>query len=534
MLRQLRKRKTMKRILWALVILIIPPFTFWGIGSAMRSRDKGPSYAGKVFDKKVSFEEYGNALEAVKTQALMIYGKNLNEIAGQLDLQKQAWERIILLKEAKKNRIKVSDDEVVSMIARFPFFQSNGKFDQRAYDLILNQVFRIDARQFEEEMREAVKISKLRDYVTKGIIVTDADALHEFKKENEKIEIAYILISPKDFVKDAVIDEKELKKYYEENTESFRVGEQVNVEYIGFEFSDYEKAVQVTEDQIKGYYDKHKDEFDPKKEFKDLKDPIKEGLIKDSAKEKALEAAEKIDYALAGKEKSFEDTAKANSLPIKETGLFEKEGFIPQIGYFPEIQERAFKLDVGEQSGLIKSKSGFAKGYYIIRLKAKKPPYIPSYAEAKEKIEKILKQQKAFGIASAEADRLQKNIADLMKSKNVKFEDAAAEVKHPAKRSAPFTRNGYIEGLGVAEELGDNILQENPVTGQISGVLKTRTGFCIISILNIAPADEEIFKKDKEELLKKTLEAKKMHAVNEWYNKLMDAANLQNNVPPEK
>ena len=141
MLRQLRKRKTMKRILWTLAILIIPPFVFWGAGSALRSREKGPTYAGIIFGKKISFEEYASALEATKHQAMMMYGAKLDEIYEALHLEQQAWERLILLKEARKRRIRVSDNEVIEIIQRFPFFQSRGRFDERAYDLILRQIF---------------------------------------------------------------------------------------------------------------------------------------------------------------------------------------------------------------------------------------------------------------------------------------------------------------------------------------------------------------------------------------------------------
>jgi len=57
LLKFLRKRKNMKRIMWALAILIIPAFVIWGAGTSEKRKEKGPSYAGKVFARKVSFEE---------------------------------------------------------------------------------------------------------------------------------------------------------------------------------------------------------------------------------------------------------------------------------------------------------------------------------------------------------------------------------------------------------------------------------------------------------------------------------------------
>ena len=519
----------MKRILWTLAILIIPPFVFWGAGSALRSRQKGATYAGIIFGKKISFDEYQDAWQATRTQALMMYGSKLDEIYEALNLEQQAWERLILLKEAKRKKIRVSDDEVINMIQKFPFFQSKGRFDERAYDLILKQVLRIDARQFEEEMRDSLAIAKLQDSIMKGIKITDEEVKDAYKQENEKSRVAYILISPTAVKQDININEALSKRYYQDNTESFRVGDQVNIEYMGFEFSDYQKAIQVTDEEVKTYYDKHNDEFDPKKEFKELKDMLKNSLIQEKARQNALLAAEKIDYILADKTKSFEGTAKENSISIKETGFFGKEGPIPQIGWFPEIQKIAFKLNTGERSDLIKSKTGFTKGFYIIKLKERKPPYIPMYEEVKGKIENILKEDEAVRRASKQVERLHRKIVELIKrplpsGRQIKFEEAASKIKHRVNYSEPFTRNDYIKGLGLANELGEAAF--NIGHGGISPVVKTRSGFCIFTVLEIIPMDEERFKKEKTEFTKKSLEGKKSKVLNEWYYKLLKQANL--------
>ena len=54
LLKFLRKRKNMKRIIWVLAILIIPAFVIWGAGTSDKKKRKGPDYAGKIFDRKVT------------------------------------------------------------------------------------------------------------------------------------------------------------------------------------------------------------------------------------------------------------------------------------------------------------------------------------------------------------------------------------------------------------------------------------------------------------------------------------------------
>ncbi|MEI8176418.1 MAG: SurA N-terminal domain-containing protein [Candidatus Omnitrophota bacterium] len=532
MLTQLRKRKTMKRILWTLIILITPPFVFWGIGSALRTRDKGPTYAGTAFGKRISLEEYTQSLQGVRDQAIMIYGNRLDEVSANLDLNRQAWDRLILVREAKKKNIRVSDQEVIAAIEKLSFLQSKGGFDKRAYDMVLDRVFKVDARQFEEEMRGSLTITKLRDLVLRGVTITDQEVRLDYAKDHEQAVISYLAIPSDAMMKRAVVNEKSSKKYYEENTESFKVGEQATLEFAGFEFSDYEKDITISDTELKTAFEKIKDEVDPKKGFDDIKESLKSELILNKAKSKALAAAETFDSALTEKTKTFEQVAKENNITIKETGFFAQEGLIPQIGWFPEVQEKAFALAVGERSGIITSKTGYAKGVYIIRLKAKKPPYIPSYPEVKARIDRSLREKIAMNMASKEAARLHKKITQLVKDRKIGFDEAARRAMHPAKRSEPFTRNGYIQGIGAATELGEGPFTMK--TGDLSPVRSTRSGYCIFSALAVTPIDEEAFKKEKDELTKKGLEAKKNRIVNEWYEKLLAAANIKNNMPPEK
>lgn len=480
----------MKRLLWAIAILIIPPFVFWGAGSAMRSKQNGPSYAGTIFGRKVSFEEYSAAWQAAKNQALLMYGAKLNQVYEALNLEQQAWDRLILLEEAKKKHIRVSDREVVDVIQSFPFLQSNGQFDKRAYNMVLAEVFRITPRQFEEEIRDMLKILKLRDTAIRGIKITNKEVWEAYKKENEKSKISYILVSPSSFIKTVTLDSEAAKKYYEANTESFRVPEQVNIEYLGFEFADYQKD-----------------------------------------REKTLIAAEKIDYVLSDNTKVFEDVAKENSIPVKETGLFSRQGPIPQIGWFPEVQKIAFGLKPGERSNLIKSDMESISGYYIIKLKDKKPSYVPALDKVRDKIETILKEDAAASLAYKEANRLHKKMTDSMTAKGMKFQEAARKIRHTAQDSEFFTRNEYIQNLGPAQEIGEAAFNTN--FGTLSPVIRTRAGFCMLTVVQIQPADELKFKRERKKFSQKTLEEKKLGALNEWYLGILKKAKLKSNIPAE-
>src|SRR3989338_10475107 len=73
MLKIFRKKIVSKIILWGLLILILPAFVMWGNASMSRSKEKGPKYAGRIDDKKVSLGEFYGALAGVRSQIILNY-----------------------------------------------------------------------------------------------------------------------------------------------------------------------------------------------------------------------------------------------------------------------------------------------------------------------------------------------------------------------------------------------------------------------------------------------------------------------------
>jgi len=193
MLKALRKKETVKKIFIILAIVIIPAFVFWGSGSVLRSKQKGmPNYAGKIFNKKVSFPEYQASLNAAKNQAIMQFGDNFYKVKKYLNLNQQAWERLILGFEAKKRDLNVSNQELVTQIRQIGFFQKDNKFNQKLYETTINYVFRTTPRDFEEQMRDSLMIAKLYEQVIQDVNVTEQEILKAYKQEFEKVKVSFL------------------------------------------------------------------------------------------------------------------------------------------------------------------------------------------------------------------------------------------------------------------------------------------------------------------------------------------------------
>ena len=173
-------RKNMKKIMW----LLVAAFVLWMISSAIVERRSGPQYAGKIRGRVITWEEFSRAHDAVRHQLTLAYGDKARDVAQSVNLEQEAWARIILLDEAKRQQIKVQDKEVIDLISRIPYFQQDGKFDNKLYGLAINYNLGITPRAFEEEMRQNIAISKLLDKVRGEVKPDEKTPLSELQAKH--------------------------------------------------------------------------------------------------------------------------------------------------------------------------------------------------------------------------------------------------------------------------------------------------------------------------------------------------------------
>jgi peptidyl-prolyl cis-trans isomerase D len=240
MLKKLRSRKTAKKIWIILTILIVPAFVLWGSGSIIRNKQES-GVVGRIFGRKISSSEYKDSLLAVRNQAIIQFGDKLSEVQKYLNLDAQAWERLILLAEAKRRKIKVNDKEVIDLIEKYPFFQRKGLFDQKTYASTLEYVLRTSPRIFEEQTRENLEISQLYNEVTKGVTAGDDEVKREYLRSNQPLSIYYITSLIDDFAKGITISDQEIKDYFTKKSFEFRQPLSFNMEYVSVATADADK-----------------------------------------------------------------------------------------------------------------------------------------------------------------------------------------------------------------------------------------------------------------------------------------------------
>lgn len=336
MLKLFRKKYVAKLVLWGILILILPAFVIWGGGGLSRSKERGPTYVGLINNKKVSFDEFAQSLGSIKCHIILNYFNQPKVLDLFLNnksfLGKLAWDRLIMVREAKQYKIKILDQDVINFIRSHPLFSRNGGFDDRIYEYVLRNNFFLGSRSFEEIVRENLALRKLNDLLTKDIKAADDEVLEEYRKDTEKFKISYVMFSLGDFL----------------------------------------AKTNVTEDELKHYYNTHKDEFVlPKKEpqeaakisnFEDVKESIKSYLSEKRAKILATEQTEeeykKIKESMEKDKNGFEASCAKLGLKIEETLFFSKADYIEGIGEAVELVNIAVTLKKDEISDLIETRGG--------------------------------------------------------------------------------------------------------------------------------------------------------------------------------
>ena len=445
----LHNRK-LQKIIWMFLIAAVGfTFVFWGFGSYVQNLKQA-----KALGKGISPQEYEDALNAVKNLSVIQFGDNFNEIKKYLNLEEQAKERIILLKEASKNRIKVDDKEVVRAIQNYPFFKNNGEFDKKLYSQLLQYVFHTQPRVFEEQTRQNIKIAKLYDLKTKGITANDDEIKKAYSKENEKFSLYYIAAIISDMANSIKPKEEELAEFYSKHSLDFKQPVSFNLEYL----------------------------------ISDTENKIKEAL-------KSL--SEKKDLAKAAEE---------NKLTLKETGLFTQNDPIPGIGWSLEVSEIINNLKAGGLSPIIHIENN----YYVLRLKERKEPYIPEFKDIAEKIKVSFIKNKAIETAKEQIESCLKDIEKSYQNNpkaNIDLEKYAKAYGLKYASTDAFSAGSYIEGVGASDDFFNaaSKLADN----QISKIITNPLGSYIVKIKSKIPVDEEKFQKEKADFSAKFLSGKK-------------------------
>jgi len=514
-----KKESTIVKLVFIIIVLsfVGTIFLVWGKGSDGIGGGKS-GYAAKVNGSKISLEQYQNAYQRIRNMYQQIYGQSIPpEMEKVLGLKKVALDGLIdnmlVAMESKSMNIKVSKEEISASIEAIPMFQKDGKFSFDQYQQVLKSN-RMTAKDFEDGQEGELILKKTRQAIKDKATVTDADALAQFKKNNDKIELEYVAYSPSDVLAEVKLTDAELNDYLTKNQNEFKTEEKVALSYVLMDVASQTAKVTVSDEEIQTYYQKNIDRWQGKDgimPLNEVKEKVKAEAIKQKGAKQAYELAADTLFKNI-KSGDLNLIAGKLGLKIQETPIFSANAPVAALLGENAVIKKALELKQGELGGPVET----AKGIYILKAKERKAAIVPPLSEIKAAVEEKARVAKSVELAKQKAEEAAKQLS------------AKAVLKTQSTGSFGYSAKGEIPAIGVSPELTDEVFKLT-VSQAPATAFKVGNRWFAVRVKNRLEAPKTDFEKTKEELKKSMLPKKQEEALAAWTKGLREKAKIEIN-----
>ncbi|WP_417332014.1 peptidylprolyl isomerase [Halarcobacter sp.] len=315
---------------WLVITIWISTIAFVGAGfvgwGSYDYGSKGGAVA-VVGDREVTVEEYQREYSSLYDQYARMFGNQFNqEMADKLKLKDAAYKLIIqknlILSFADELGLDVTNEEIAKQLVLIPAFLKDGKFDKDTYIKVLQQN-RSNPTEFEASVKRDLLLQKVESLFQIQANEKELENLNKLLFAEDKVSIKILNANN---VK-VNVTEDELKKYWEENKNSYvseptvkLAIEEINVEQGSF-----------SEDELKEHYNNFKTDYrqeDGKlKSFDEAKEEMIQVLSEKATKKEALKKYLKLKKGEENFTKEIE--VEESKLAYSEEGLEKIDGAVP-------------------------------------------------------------------------------------------------------------------------------------------------------------------------------------------------------------
>jgi peptidyl-prolyl cis-trans isomerase D len=455
----------------AFVIFYIPDFIGGGTNGMVPATGTVATVEGREIREDEFRRTYQQQLQAYRSA----YGGNMTEqLLRQLGVDRQILQQMIdaraALAEAERLGIRATDQEVARQISSMPAFQENGAFvgELRYRQFLASQRPPMTPAAFEETVREALTVDKLRTALTGWLSVGDAELEREYRRRNETVKVALATINADAFRSGISVSDADVAKHFEANQETYRVPEKRKVRYLLVDVDRIREKTVVPQADIERAYNDNIQQYSTQEQIRASHILLKtEG--RDEAAVKGI--AEDILKKAKAPGADFDALARAHS----EDETTAKTG--GDLDYFgrgrmvPEFDAVAFTMEPGQVSDLVKTQFGF----HIIKLIDKKAGTVQPLAEVRAQITDQIAMERAQLAATELATRL---AGQIQKPGDLDTVGKANDIQ--VQESGMFAQNEPILGLGASPAVAARAF--DLADGQVSEQLQTARGFVFFTV----------------------------------------------------
>ncbi len=511
--------------------------------SVMQALGGRSNVIGEINGEEISYQEFSKAIDRERTAQKNQTGKDIPE-ENMDQFRNQVWDAMVTQKlleqEINKLGITVSNQEIRNVILgdnppeflKRNFIDSTGKFNRQAYEsAIYNPQNKEALIQAEDAIRQTKLNQKLQSEILASVTVSEQELRRKFIDQNIKLNVNYALFGISEYP-DSIfnVSEKELKNYYDEHLDQYKIPAQRKIKYVMFDNKPSAEDSDIVRRNMENVLDDLKTDTSSFKSYisiyssvpysedtlslGNVEEPLGNALYTSSEgkvvgpvitsqgyglyhvlkifpsnetfvrarhilinqygnDQKNEEEAMKLYQELKSGKIKFDQAAEQYS---KDPGSAKRGG---DLGWFgrkrmvPEFEKAAFSGRVGEIQKPIKSNFG----YHIIEVTGK--------TNNKYVVEKILEPVNESAATKDSRYNAAGDFAYLAQKND--FDNEAKLMNYTVKETGPFMENATtVPGVGTSKRLIEWVFDNSLNT--VSDVYKVPAGYVVAKISDIKEA----------------------------------------------
>jgi len=391
-------RKHTKIMMTLMFLLIIPAFVLVGVDGYRRINAKGDAVA-TIGSESIGQAEWDAAhkteVDRLRAQVPNLDIKLLDSPAARyMTLERMVREKV-WDEAVKDGHLMTSDARLARELQQSPMIASlrkpDGSLDMERYrQLAASQGLTPDG--FEARVRTQLTTRQMETVATATAFTPPALANVALNAFYERREVQVMPFATADYKAKVNPTDAEIEAYYQANPNLFQAPEAATVEYVVLDLDTVKKSIVLNESDLKTYYEQNVARLSGKEERR--ASHILINAPKDMPAEARKAARDKAQALLEQVRKapdSFADVAKKNS---QDAGSAPNGGDLDFFGHGAMVkpfEDAAFAMKKGDISDLVESDFGF----HIIKVTDIKTPKQRTFEELRPSMEADLKTQQA-------------------------------------------------------------------------------------------------------------------------------------------
>lgn len=486
--------------------------SLFGITGYVNSANKNRAVI-KVDDFEILQDEMNVKLNNSIRKAQNMFGDSIEvteEIRKNilLGLVKDNLNNMIILREAAKENVSISDELIQKIISTQPeFMDSTGRFNP---DLLRRQLsyFDMSEQEYISDLKQSIINRHIVSSPVEKIIFPRFMDNYVAKIENQQKIFSYITVNPATLKVDRSISDEEIQQYYQDFAPQFEEAEKRDVSFIELKIDDLSKKIIPSDEEISDFYKSNESQYIvPEKRF---------------VLQMVLDNKENADKAFAELEKGadFYKTASEIANQDKETSTL---GDVSSDSLLPELSEDVFNSEKDKIIGPIKSEFG----WHILKVTKITPKKVTSLASVKNDIINTIRQERAYEEALNIIGEIEDGIGagddlkTIAKNHGVKINKVSSLKEDGSFKSLS---NQKYKNIVSSSDFIETAFSYN--IGEISQVIETENGFILANITDIEDAHTKPLDEVKGEIEKIWTENEKSAIAQEIINDVI--ADLDN------